>query len=91
MATEVQVDPAAREFVERERPMLIGGDWVSAASGKTFEVHNPATGDVLANVAEGDSEDIDRAVKTARAAFDDGPWRKMTPSERGRAICASAT
>ena len=86
MATEVQVDPAAREFVERERPMLIGGEWVSSASGKTFEVHNPATGDVLSNVAEGDSEDIDRAVKTARAAFDDGPWRKMTPSERGRAI-----
>ncbi len=86
MATEMQVDPAAQEFVARERQMLIGGDWVSAASGKTFEVFNPATGEVLANVAEGDSEDIDRAVKTARAAFEDGPWSRMTPSERGRAI-----
>ncbi len=86
MATEVQVDPAAEEFVGRERQMLIGGDWVDAASGKTFEVFNPATGDVLANVAEGDSEDIDRAVKTARVAFDEGPWGRMTPSERGRAI-----
>jgi phenylacetaldehyde dehydrogenase len=86
MATEMQVDPAAKEFVARERQMLIGGDWVSAASGKTFEVFNPATGEVLANVAEGDSEDIDRAVKTARAAFEDGPWSRMTPSERGRAI-----
>ena len=86
MSTEVQVDQRAREFVARERQMLIGGDWVDAASGKTFEVFNPATGEVLANVAEGDSEDIDRAVKTARAAFDTGPWTKMSPSERGRII-----
>jgi phenylacetaldehyde dehydrogenase len=86
LATEMQVSPAAMDFVARDRQMLIGGNWVDAASGKTFEVFNPATGDVLANVAEGDSEDIDRAVKTARAAFDEGPWGKMTPSERGRAI-----
>ena len=66
--------------------MLIGGDWVDSASGKTFEVFNPATGEVLANVAEGDSEDIDRAVKTARAAFEHGPWSTMSPSERGRII-----
>ena len=86
MATEMQVDPAAKDFVARERPMLIGGDWVEAASGKTFEVFNPATGEVLANVAEGDSEDIDRAVKTAARGVRDGPWREMTPSERGRVI-----
>ena len=86
MATEVEVNPSALEFVSSERRMLVGGDWVGAASGKTFEVYNPATGDVLANVAEGDSEDIDRAVKTARAAFDTGPWTQMTPSERGRII-----
>jgi len=66
--------------------MLIGGDWVNSASGKTFEVFNPATGAMLANVAEGDSEDIDRAVKTARAAFEQGPWSRMSPSDRGRAI-----
>ena len=86
MATEVEVNPSALEFVTSERRMLVGGDWVGAASGKTFEVFNPATGEVLANVAEGDSEDIDRAVMTARAAFDTGPWTKMTPSERGRII-----
>ena len=86
MATELQVDEQAREFVGRDRPMLIGGDWVDSASGKTFEVFNPATGEMLANVAEGDSEDIDRAVKTARAAFEDGPWSRMSPSDRGRAI-----
>ncbi len=86
MATEMQVDEHAREFVGRDRPMLIGADWVDSASGKTFEVFNPATGETLSNVAEGDSEDIDRAVKTARAAFDEGPWTRMSPSERGRAI-----
>jgi phenylacetaldehyde dehydrogenase len=86
VATEVEVNPSALEFVSSERPMLVGGDWVGAASGKTFEVFNPATGEVLANVAEGDSEDIDRAVMTARAAFETGPWTKMTPSERGRII-----
>ena len=86
MATEVEVNPSALEFVSSERRMLIGGDWVEAASGKTFEVYNPATGEVLANVAEGDTEDIDRAVKAARAAFETGPWTQMTPSERGRII-----
>ena len=47
---------------------------------------NPATGETLANVAEGDSEDIDRAVRAARKAFDEGPWGTITPSERGRII-----
>jgi len=59
--------------------------WADAASGKTFETPNPATGETLARVAEGDAEDIDRAVRAARAAFD-GPWSRMTPSERGRII-----
>jgi phenylacetaldehyde dehydrogenase len=66
--------------------MLINGKWVDAASGKTFPTYNPATGEILARVAEGDREDIDRAVAAARAAFDSGPWSKMTPSERGRLI-----
>src|SRR6202166_3133009 len=66
--------------------MLINGKWVEAASGKTFPTYNPATGEVLAHVAEGDREDIDRAVKAARAAFETGPWSTMTASQRGRAI-----
>ncbi|HXY79477.1 MAG TPA: aldehyde dehydrogenase family protein, partial [Candidatus Bathyarchaeia archaeon] len=65
-------------------PMLINGKWVNAASGKTFPTYNPSTGEVLAHVAEGDKEDIDRAVAAARAAFDKGPWRKLAPSERAR-------
>ncbi|MBJ7522034.1 MAG: aldehyde dehydrogenase family protein [Solirubrobacteraceae bacterium] len=86
MATEIQVDAHAREFVGHDHPMLIGSDWVDAASGKTFEVLNPATGELLCRVAEGSSEDIDRAVKTARAAFETGPWSRIKPSERGRMI-----
>ena len=84
MATEVQIDERAREWVGHEHPMLIGSEWVPAASGKTFETYNPATGEVLARVAAGDSEDIDRAVKTARAALETGPWSSMKPNERGR-------
>src|SRR5580704_19427799 len=61
--------------------MLINGEWVRAASGKTFESRNPATGDLLAMVAEGDKEDIDRAVAAARAAFE-GRWSKFKPFER---------
>jgi phenylacetaldehyde dehydrogenase len=81
-----QVDPRVASFVEKPRPMLINGQWAMAASGKTFPTYNPATGEVLAEIAEGDREDIDRAVKSARRAFDSGPWRKMTASERGRLI-----
>jgi phenylacetaldehyde dehydrogenase len=47
---------------------------------------NPATGETLARVAEGDAEDISRAVRAARAAFESGPWSRMTPSERGRIV-----
>jgi aldehyde dehydrogenase (NAD+) len=61
--------------------MLIDGRWVPAASGKTFESRNPATGEVLAKVAEGDREDIDRAVAAARKAFT-GEWSKWKPAER---------
>ena len=66
--------------------MLIGGQWVESASGKVFETYNPSTGEVLARVAEGESEDINRAVAAARKAFESGPWPKMTPSQRGRLL-----
>ncbi|HZP17898.1 MAG TPA: aldehyde dehydrogenase family protein, partial [Terriglobales bacterium] len=81
-----QVDPRVVSFVETPRKMLINGNWVDAVSGKTFPSYDPSTGEVLANIAEGDQADIDLAVKAARKAFETGPWRKMTPSERGRLI-----
>jgi phenylacetaldehyde dehydrogenase len=82
----VTVDQTVEQFTAAPRQLFINGQWVDAASGKTFETPNPATGDTLARIAEGDAEDIDRAVRAARAAFDDGLWGRITPSERGRII-----
>ena len=84
--TSPELEDKVTSFIKKERKMLINGKWVEAASGKTFPSYNPASGEVMARIAEGDREDVDRAVKAARAAFETGPWRKMTPSERGRAI-----
>jgi phenylacetaldehyde dehydrogenase len=87
MATAVvQPDSSVTGFVSKTGKLLINGKWVDAASGKTFATYNPATGEVLANVAAGDKEDINRAVKAARAAFETGPWSKISPSERGRLL-----
>jgi phenylacetaldehyde dehydrogenase len=82
----VQLTDNVARYVAKTRQMFINGKWVDAASGKTFPTYNPATGEVLANVAEGDKEDINRAVAAARAAFDTGPWSKITPSQRGKLI-----
>src|ERR1700736_5270219 len=80
------LDENVSSFVSKTQKILINGKWVKAASGKAFPTYNPATGEVLSRVAEGDKEDINRAVKAARAAFESGPWLKITPSERGRMI-----
>ncbi|WOC11602.1 aldehyde dehydrogenase family protein [Gordonia sp. MP11Mi] len=77
--------PAVAEFVSKDRKMLIGGQWVDAASGRTFATHDPATGQVITNVAHGEAADIDRAVAAARAAYE-GPWSRMKPNERERLI-----
>jgi phenylacetaldehyde dehydrogenase len=86
IAVSPQIHPQVADFIEKPRKMLINGKWVSSISGKTFPTYNPATGEILAQVAEGDREDIEEAVKAARKAFDHGPWRRMTASERGRLI-----
>src|ERR1700678_3124233 len=82
----VTVDRSVEDFITTPRQLFIDGQWTDAASGQTFETPNPATGETLAQVAEGDAEDIDRAVRPARRAFEEGPWGKMSPSERGRII-----
>jgi aldehyde dehydrogenase (NAD+) len=66
--------------------MLIGGRWCNSANGKTFSTINPATEEVIAEVAEGDEEDIDRAVAAARDAFESGPWPKMDARDRGKLL-----
>jgi phenylacetaldehyde dehydrogenase len=81
----VTLDKDVEAFVATPRQLFINGQWTDAASGKTFDTPDPATGETLARVAEGDAEDIDRAVRAARAAFE-GPWSRMSPSERGRII-----
>lgn len=81
-----KVSKATREFLKHPKKLLIGGEWVNASTGRTFHTFDPATGDVLANVGEGEAQDIDLAVEAARKAFDHGPWRKLTPSDRGRII-----
>lgn len=59
---------------------VIGGFFIMfmVLSGKTFHTVDPRTGNVIADVAEGDAEDVNRAVSAARKAFDEGPWPKMT-------------
>lgn len=88
MATVVEAGPTTQvaQFLARDHKMLINGKWVVAASGQTFDVYDPATGDILAKAPAGDTHDIDAAVRAARKAFDDGPWRRLTPSRRGQLI-----
>src|SRR5918912_206361 len=74
--------PAATDQ-PRKYKLFIDGQWVEAESGKTFETPNPATGQTLAEVAEGDKADIDKAVAAARRAFE-GKWSKMSARDRGR-------
>jgi phenylacetaldehyde dehydrogenase len=80
------LDKRVHDFISTRRQLFIDGELVDAQSGNTFETLNPATGETLATVAEGDAADIDLAVRAARRAFDDGPWSRFTPSERGRII-----
>jgi phenylacetaldehyde dehydrogenase len=87
MAVAVSADQQADTFVHSPHKLLINGQWVEAASGETFTTINPATEETLAEIAYGQAEDIDRAVRAARAAFDDdSPWRRMNASDRGRLI-----
>ena len=75
---------AALDFLRRPKQLLIGGKWVPAKSGKTFETINPANEEVLALAAEGDKADVDEAVKAARTAYEEGKWSKIGPHQRAR-------
>ncbi len=66
-----------------ETRLHIGGEWREAVSGRRFTTYNPATGEPLAEVAEGDSADVDLAVAAARRAFDDSDWSRISGRERG--------
>jgi acyl-CoA reductase-like NAD-dependent aldehyde dehydrogenase len=68
----------------RTYDMLIDGEWVAAADGGMLESVNPSTGQVWSRVPEATEADVDRAVRAAHEAFLNGPWSKMTPTERGK-------
>ncbi|HSO98429.1 MAG TPA: aldehyde dehydrogenase family protein [Solirubrobacteraceae bacterium] len=85
MSVAAPIADATRHFTSEPRQLLIDGQWVDAADGSSFQTIDPGTGEVLTTVAHGKAEDIDRAVRAARRALT-GPWSRMTPSERGRAI-----
>src|SRR3954451_7904497 len=89
-ATEI-ADPV-REFLAADtHELLIGGERVAAADGRTFDTPDPATGERLATVSQAGAPDVDRAVQAARRAFADGSdWRKMTALDRGRRLAALA-
>jgi len=80
MTTETSAQPAIGNV-----KMIIGGEQVDAADGQTFDVMNPATGQVMATAPLGGAEDVDRAVKAAQAAFE-GPWSTWSASKRGRTL-----
>jgi acyl-CoA reductase-like NAD-dependent aldehyde dehydrogenase len=81
---------AAREFIAGPHGLLIGSERVQAADGRTFATLDPASGREIAIVAQAGAEDVARAVAAARAAFEDGPWASLAPSERGRLMTALA-
>jgi aldehyde dehydrogenase (NAD+) len=85
MATTLAANAEA-QIVLPELKLLIGNRWVASESGRTFATINPSTGEEICQVAEAAAEDVDKGVCAARAAFENGPWRTMPASERGRLL-----
>jgi phenylacetaldehyde dehydrogenase len=83
--TAVALSESVQEYTSGTTSMLIGADWVQAASGETFPVYDPATGQEIAQAPRSGAEDVDRAVGAARRALK-GPWKRITPQERGKLI-----
>ncbi len=75
--TAVQVQPGR---------LFIGGKWAESASGKTFPTVNPATGEVITQLAAANEADVETAVRAARAAFEGGPWAQMSQADRGKLL-----
>ena len=84
MSTVAEAPRKSKQPQIRQTQCFIGGEWVSARSGKTFETINPATEEVIAEVAEGDAADVDAAVMAAREQFETGEWSRMDARDRGR-------
>jgi betaine-aldehyde dehydrogenase len=78
--------PAGVQAEVKTYSMFINGEWVASKSNKTFPVYDPSTEDIIAQVPDGNSEDVNRAVAAAKAAFEEGPWGSTTAQERGRIL-----
>src|SRR3979490_163409 len=95
--TKPKLGKDSKAFLAKKHHMLIDGTGVEAKGGKTFEVEDPATQEIIAHVPAGDKADIDLAVKAARKALKTGPWSRISPGElrgkektTGRVLCAPA-
>jgi len=80
------IAPPTHKYVGSRRQLLIDGQWVDAVGGRTFKTINPATEEVICEVAEAGPEDVDRAVKAARKAFESGEWPALKPMQRERLL-----
>lgn len=85
MTAVTEIKPRVQEFLCTTKKLLVNGKWVEARSGRTFATYDPATGRKLTDVAHGEAEDIDAAVRAARSAFE-GPWSRMKANHRERLI-----
>lgn len=86
-AAGVTLQPATIEFLKSSpKKLLINNEWVEAANGETFSTLNPANAQELAKTALAGAEDVDRAVKAARAGFESGAWSRMSGEDRGRLL-----
>jgi len=84
--SNVAISPDVTSFLNAEQKVLIGGGWVAASSDTMIDVINPADGQKIAAIGDSGAEDVDRAIRAARTAFEDGPWATMKPGERARLI-----
>lgn len=84
--SQFHISPKVEAFLQGTKKLFINGEWVESVQNNVFSSINPATGQVLAVVAEAREEDVDRAVKAARQAFDHGKWSAMSAADRSRLI-----
>ena len=82
--TSTQFTPIETTVTPTATQLLINNRWTASESGETFATVNPSTGEEICRVAAADTADVEKAVQAARKAFEQGPWRKMHASERGR-------
>src|SRR5699024_5877741 len=82
---EIVLKPKVEKFLQGVKGLYINGEYVQSKNGKTFDVLNPATEEVLAEASEAQETDIDVAVEAAKEAFEEGEWTKMEAAERSLA------